>query len=453
VIFETMVRKIIKKIIPKKIVRSVGRGRSYLFRKKCINLENPKKVYDEGSWVQRGATKDQIRIKRFLREVVSKKTVLLHVGVGDSSIAKGISDNVKKIDGLTVVEQEKEYAESLQIPNYQVQVLNKYSKQILDLSNNYDYIIDNNFSSYACCKYHFSKMFENYLALLSQDGVIITDIDGLAHFTSGYGMSYKDLQKLEKKCPIRVAMATEHLIVIAKKIIAEKKSLKTAYLTIDDSPSKHMKHKVDYLKKNSVPAVFFCRGDLLEKYQEQALYAIKEGFVLGNHAYSHVPFSKLSQKECLSEILRTDILIENLYKEANIQQPIKLFRYPMGDKGFPKKSVKNVMRTFYKKFNRMDNYLTNLGYVSLKNVNIKKRTPHFLMMNDVDLYWSFDIGEWRIWKENRKLKDIIDRINKHLSYKEGNEIILMHDQNETQEYFEEIIEKLISKGFQFKEVQ
>src|SRR5262249_4729079 len=49
---------------------------------------------------------------------------------------------------------------------------------------------------------------------------------------------------------------------------------KTAYLTIDDGPSVDMVAKVDYLAARRIPAVWFCRGDLLAARPEPALHAL-----------------------------------------------------------------------------------------------------------------------------------------------------------------------------------
>jgi len=75
------------------------------------------------------------------------------------------------------------------------------------------------------------------------------------------------------------------------------------------------------------------------------------------------------------------------------------------------------------------------------------------MMNDTDTYWTKDIGEWRMYEFNLKFSSIEKRIDRSLSYKNGNEIILVHDIEYTQNYFEKIINKLISKGFKFLEIK
>jgi len=229
---------------------------------------------------------------------------------------------------------------------------------------------------------------------------------------------------------------------------------KLAYLTIDDSPSRFTKKKVDFLKKKGIPALFFCRGDFMKSNPEPIIYAIKNGFVIGNHAYSHNQFSKMSIDECLDEITKTDKIIEELYKKTEIKRGKKYFRYPCGTKGgITCGSPKIFLKKFDKKLLAVEDHLKKLGYESLKIENYKKRYPEHFMMNDTDTYWTKDIGEWRMYEFNLKFSSIEKRIDRSLSYKNGNEIILVHDIEYTQNYFEKIINKLISKGFKFLEIK
>ena len=70
----------------------------------------------------------------------------------------------------------------------------------------------------------------------------------------------------------------------------------------------------------------------MEQYPDQVIYAIRKGFVIGNHSYSHPKFSDISIEECLEEISKTDLIIDRLYKEANVKRGKKYFRYPKGIK-------------------------------------------------------------------------------------------------------------------------
>ena len=51
------------------------------------------------------------------------------------------------------------------------------------------------------------------------------------------------------------------------------------YLTIDDSPTEDFLSKVDLLASMEIPAIFFCRGNRLEERPDDAISAIKKGYV------------------------------------------------------------------------------------------------------------------------------------------------------------------------------
>jgi len=67
------------------------------------------------------------------------------------------------------------------------------------------------------------------------------------------------------------------------------------------------------LKKN-IPAIFFCIGKNMAKYEDDLIYAINNGFIIGNHAFNHKHFSDLNLKDAYKEIRDTDKIIELLSK-------------------------------------------------------------------------------------------------------------------------------------------
>jgi peptidoglycan/xylan/chitin deacetylase (PgdA/CDA1 family) len=223
---------------------------------------------------------------------------------------------------------------------------------------------------------------------------------------------------------------------------------KTAYLTIDDAPSKDFKKKVDFLSEKNIPAILFCRGDSLEKRGDDAIYAIKRRFVIANHSYSHPRFSGLALEEALSQISRTDNMIEYLYSKAKVKRPAKLFRFPYGDKG----------GSNYRKIQR---FLEELGYgqPSFENINYDWFNNSNLK-TDLDVYWTFDVKEWCLKGDYdpkiRLLKDVLNRMQQK-EHEEGGsllnmssaEIVVMHDHEETTDFFFEIIDKLLSMNIRF----
>ena len=84
------------------------------------------------------------------------------------------------------------------------------------MRNRYDFVIDNNLASYACCKYHFYRMLDNYLAVMKPGGRILTDQRGM-DFTveeKRWILSYRDLEALEQKFPVRASRVTDTVYAI-----------------------------------------------------------------------------------------------------------------------------------------------------------------------------------------------------------------------------------------------
>ena len=192
-----------------------GETRTYAtYKENCGNPEKPGVVLNSEAidWTQQETTRDQVRIEAVLDTMALTGAQILHVGVGNSQLARRFASRVRRIDGLTVHQNEKTYAEALGIDNYAVYVLNKYSREFVSvLSPTYDFIIDNNLASFACCKYHFFVMLENYLWALPPHGQILTCQIGMDayHDDFGYTMTYADLVSLEKKFPVRVSKLTD----------------------------------------------------------------------------------------------------------------------------------------------------------------------------------------------------------------------------------------------------
>lgn len=117
---------------------------------------------------------------------------------------------------------------------------------------------------------------------------------------------------------------------------------KNIYLTIDDSPSLHTDKKIDYLRTHDIPALFFCRGEFIEKHPQQVINIIQNGFLIGNHSYSHPYFSEISLSDCIEEILKTEDLINQAYESSNVIRSTKIIRFPFGDLGGENEAALNA---------------------------------------------------------------------------------------------------------------
>jgi hypothetical protein len=190
------------------------------YKEFCGNLEQPWVTLNSAAvdWTQQQTTRDQAHIEAVLDTLAVTGASILHVGIGNSQFAQRFASRARRIDGLTVHQNEKIQADALEITNYTVYVLNKHSAEFVSvLANPYDFIIDNNLASFACCKYHFSVMFENYLRILTAHGQILTCQIGMDvyHGAFGWVMTYADLVSLERKFPVQVSKLTDVVYAIA----------------------------------------------------------------------------------------------------------------------------------------------------------------------------------------------------------------------------------------------
>jgi hypothetical protein len=193
---------------------SVHRPTYELCKEVCGNLNRPGFALDVEMFVdysEMETTIDQSRIEKEIESMNLAKKSILHVGIGNSKFAKRFAIELDIIDGLTVSPNEKSKADSLRIHNYTIYLLNKYSREFIStISNKYDFIIDNNLASFACCKYHFYLMLDNYLWSLKPNGKILTDQRGMNWSINdrGWILTYADLVGLEDKFPVKVSQIT-----------------------------------------------------------------------------------------------------------------------------------------------------------------------------------------------------------------------------------------------------
>ena len=162
-------------------------------------------------------------------------------------------------------------------------------------------------------------------------------------------------------------------------------------------------------------AVFFWVGKRLKialkhpKYRANIIKAVQQGFVIGNHSLSHIPFSKLNKKQLVTEIKSNDSIIEEVYRLAGVKRTLKLFRFPYGDRPlfFLRKEVYNL--------------LNEMGYLLW--------------------FWSKDPEDW---KPKKEINDILASLN---PLNQG-DIILIHEFPKTvNEFVGPICKKIKSGGF------
>lgn len=158
------------------------------------------------------STPDQLRIEAVLDQMDLSGRAILHVGVGNSQLARRVSSKCRLIDGITVSGRERDLANSLRLGNYQVHRANKYSVTLPAILNKrFDLILDNNLASFACCGFHLLVMFSSYRAMLAPGGSILTDEQGM-QWTAGdprWRMSFADLKSVSEAFQLRASRMTE----------------------------------------------------------------------------------------------------------------------------------------------------------------------------------------------------------------------------------------------------
>lgn len=198
----------------------------------------------------------------------------------------------------------------------------------------------------------------------------------------------------------------------------------------------------------------------MEKRSEDLIYAIKRGFIIGNHSYSHRRFSKISLEEYYEEIKRCDEIIEELYKKSKKKRQAKLFRFPYGDKGgkivqFTRFNRFFLLNYFFGKGKKekIQEFLKKLGYSQPQFENINYHYfKKYGLDSDRDVFWTYDFEEYRLSFDEilKRMDDKNPRQGGSLINFDSSEILLIHDHENTKETFFRIIDRLIEKGIEFR---
>ncbi len=244
--------------------------------------------------------------------------------------------------------------------------------------------------------------------------------------------------------------------------------MKKVFLTIDDSPSPMMGEKIDILLEYNIPAIFFSIGEHMEAFPGAMLDALKNGFVIGNHSYSHPHFSDLSNAEMKNEVLKTEKIINDLYAESGIERRTKYFRFPYGDKG---DGLRGRYPSFWRKQDKakkkeFQNFLQESGFQKPPKLD---PCYHFykkaFLDQDIDWHWTFDTLDY---DNTRSDSFILERLSSEkannplvskrpkeywLSAGEHPEIILIHDHEDSHDRFLAIIKTLIQQDLDFQTME
>ncbi len=222
-----------------------------------------------------------------------------------------------------------------------------------------------------------------------------------------------------------------------------------AILTIDDISSKNTPAIVDYLIDKGITAVMFARGQNVERFYDEAMYAVKKGMIVGNHSYSHDAFSALTLEEAIEDIEKCEKVLDQLYRDSGVERKYRPFRFPYGDKGGENKDA-------------IQKYLRKKGFSKLNDTKIAYPWWRENGLNeDIDTFWTFDFEEYRLpWNDGFTRESVLNKMNNRnpergaALYGEGNtHIILTHAHDETDavwpDYYKEMIDLALENGVVF----
>ncbi|WP_139991359.1 polysaccharide deacetylase family protein [Paenibacillus paridis] len=198
---------------------------------------------------------------------------------------------------------------------------------------------------------------------------------------------------------------------------------RTAYLTIDEGPAGDFRQKVEYLNAKGIRAIWFCMGEALEKFSDEAIFAIKAGHWIGNGSYDHTDLSAISLPNAREQIGQTDQIINELYTEAKVARTAKLFRFPYMQH-----------EAMVEHFAGIDRVLGELGYSGLPFENSAGIGSEHHVTFTCD---TFDLSDASAFSQEGGLL-----------YEAGNHIIKLHDWIGLAP-FQTLIDKLLSIGLGF----
>ena len=201
-----------------------------------------------------------------------------------------------------------------------------------------------------------------------------------------------------------------------------------ALLTLDDGASPRTAHYVRWLCAQGITPVLFLWGERTAAYRRQAVEAIAQGALVGNHSYTHPGFSHISLAAAQEEIERTEALIESLHREAGVARTRKWFRFPYGDTGGEHRDA-------------LQAYLRAQGFTAL--------TDAPCLRGRVDAAWSLDPAEYRLHgaTPSGTFSQVLAELDAALNALPEDEtaVILMHDHPESVALVPDYLEQMVGR--------
>ncbi|BEU98988.1 class I SAM-dependent methyltransferase [Novosphingobium olei] len=173
-------------------------------------------------WSLHPTTEDQLRIERYLDGFPMRGKRILHVGAGNSLLAKRFCARGAEVVGTTITREEVTHGRSLAIPRYDVRLHNKYLGADGLEWGQFDFIVDNNPTTFACCLDHYMAMLRFYADVLKPDGQWLVDRVGLGWVASDdmsprWRFSLDDLARSAALVGLQAAAMTDDVIAVSAK--------------------------------------------------------------------------------------------------------------------------------------------------------------------------------------------------------------------------------------------
>lgn len=225
--------------------------------------------------------------------------------------------------------------------------------------------------------------------------------------------------------------------------------MNTVLLTIDDVPSRNTPAIVDELCARNITAIMFAVGMNVERFYDEAVYAVRKGMIVGNHSYSHAAFSAITLEEGIGEIEKCEAILERVYQDAGVERKHRPFRFPYGDKGGANKEA-------------LQNYLAQNGFDKVDDRHLPYDWWRENSLDkDIDTLWTFDFEEYRTQNDEAftrdsvwdKMNDANPKLGAALYGENQRHILLMHAFDETEAvwpgYYRELLDALQQRGVTF----
>ena len=260
--------------------------------------------------------------------------------------------------------------------------------------------------------------------------------------------------------------------------------MRQAYLTIDDSPTPYTDYLIDAFNERGVPALFFVRGDMIDKYNTAPLIrAVRDGYCLGNHMVTHTRTSTMSFDDVQNEIIDIHNRITDIYHAAGRDDVPRYFRFPHMDRGtggwvVDYNQISDPYRAFVTSL-FADGLNVTLDPPTPQQIEQKKNVQAFLaslgyeqpfqnitfpwyqgeMVAAQDCMYTYSTSDWMLldrhlgkWKY-KSLDDLKQKIDDDQSLQNHNSrhILLAHDKDESgfNQKMIELIDYFLLKEFEF----